>query len=112
MAAPAGNMADGLMKLVSDIAKLATAPDADLDFLTKLQMIITDYMRSGGGEASQTLSSGPNQAPGAALVGAAGGSGAMGGAMQGLGGAGGPGMPNTDELRRMLGGSGGQGGGL
>lgn len=104
MAAPSGNMADGLNKMLADVAKLAAVPDADLDFLIKLQMIITDYLRSGGGENSQQQSQQmAPQPPGAGM--AQQGTGQMGGAMMGMG------MPNPDELRRMMSTqSGGQGG--
>lgn len=102
-------MTEGLTTVLSDIAKLQAAPDADLDFLTSLQQAIVGKIRSmqpGGQQPGQ---------PGQPSPGGMGGPAGMvqGGAMQGLsptGGGqlpdmGGAGGPNMDELRRALGSS-------
>lgn len=111
------SMTDGLSKMLGQLAQMATFPDADLDFLTKLQMAITQYLRSSGGQgpmdpnAQQGQPGQPGMPPGAppsnvpppsATPGAPGGM--AGGGMMGMG------MPNPDELRRMLGANANQGG--
>lgn len=98
------SMLDGLHKMLGDLAKLGALPDADLDFLTKVQMVITNYLKSGSGDSGSGGGGAQPTPPGADL--AAGGTGMMGGAMpQGQ-------MPNADELRRVLAGGGPQGGGM
>lgn len=101
MASP--SMTDGLNRMLGELAKLGALPDADLDFLTKVQMVITNYLKGmagGGGEAQGAGGVQPTP-PGAELAG--GGTGMMGGAMpQGA-------MPNADELRRVLSSGGGMG---
>lgn len=91
----ANTMSEGLTKILQEIATLATTPDADLQFLTKLQMMITDFLRSGPGGAM--AAGGPPQ-PGQPSPAP------MGGPMQGLQ----PGAPAIDELQRMMQGGGGQ----
>jgi hypothetical protein len=105
---------------------MATMPDADLDFVTNLQQMVTGYIR--GQQSNQpggAAQAGPNptnpMAPGGPSAGpmppmpGAGGPSPMGGAMPGLSATGGgalpdagggtPGMPPMDELRRALGSS-------
>lgn len=124
-AAPYDSMNEGLRKLLSQIAQLKVAPDADMDLLGGLEGMIVQYMQqvanqaAGGGGGAQGV-------PGGGMGGPSGGG--MGGdpmaAMAGMGGApptsiapgGGGGMaglavgpPNMDELRRVLSGSGASG---
>lgn len=106
----ANTMAESLNKLVGQIAQMMTMPDADLQFLTQLQMQITDYVRNSQAQAAQPQSAVPGGAGGpmpmgGGGVGASPPAGMMGGASMGA-----P-MPNMDELTRMLSRtSGGQGG--
>ena len=96
MAASRSNntMAEGLYKTLSQIAQMATAPDADLQFLTKLQVEITQYLRSyspgGGGGQPQPGMPGQGGPPPGMMT---------GGGMQGLSQA-----PNMDEIARLFGG--------
>src|SRR5579875_221241 len=116
MAQQVATMADGLQRVLMDIANTMTAPDADIQFLGALQQAIVQRVKQGN--APQAGPGGaPGQPPGAP-PGAMGGApgmppGAMGGMMQngpmGPGQAPGvpgvrsmPQMPNPDELRRML----------
>lgn len=95
MAASRSNntMAEGLYKTLSQIAQMATAPDADLQFLTKLQVEITQYLRSyspGGGQPQQPGMPGQGGPPAGMMT---------GGGMPGLSQA-----PNMDEIARLFGG--------
>lgn len=96
-------MAEGLQKLLSDIAAMQAAPDADLDFLGQLQTVILTKIRApfdqtqqsqagiGGAPspdtqpAPQQASFGPAAVPGTRNAGA---------------------TPNADELRRVISNSG------
>lgn len=112
-------MAEGLKKILSATAELMVLPDADVEFLMKLQATITMYIRqSSAATAGQMTGTGPGSsindvAPGGPVPPMGGG---MGG-VPGMGGAAGPmapggmaggGMgglaaaPNPDELRRLL----------
>lgn len=82
-------MSEGLQRLLSDVAQMATAPDADLQFLTQLQMMITQYLRSFAPQGTPQAG-GPGMPP----------PGNSGGAMQGLS----VGAPQIQEVARMLGG--------
>jgi hypothetical protein len=95
--------ADGLKKILSQLAQLATAPDADINFAAQMQGMIVSYIKSqtpGAQGQSQSPQPGQPQGPSAAA-----GLGNSGGAMMGLN----PGAPASDELSRMLGGGGGIG---
>lgn len=103
MASNVTTMSEGLNKLLAEISQMMPLPDADLDLLTKLQMVITSYMRqpqSQPGNPQQSPNIPPAPAPagmgsgmgGPSPMGAAG----MGGAMPGVS------TPNPDELRRVL----------
>lgn len=94
-------MSEGLYKTLATIAQMATAPDADLQFLTKLQVDITQFLR--GPQAGAPTGGQPGQPQGQPGMPPPGNS---GGAMQGLGMSGGP---NMDEISRILGGAGGGG---
>jgi hypothetical protein len=101
-------MNDGLRKLLGDIGMLMATPDADQQFLSKLQQAI--YTRMGqpspqgqpGGQAPGAPGQppqGPGMPPGPPRPMPGGGVGGQGG----FGGAGmGNAMPNPDELRRIL----------
>lgn len=86
-------MSEGLNKILQQLATLATTPDADLQFLTKLQMDITGFLRSGPGGAMAAGGPPPPGQPSPAP---------MGGPMMGLN----PGAPAASELERMLAGGG------
>ncbi len=102
-------MQEGLYKSLAQIAQMATAPDADLQFLTKLQVDITQYLRNpqpAGGPGGSPPGGDPSQgggAPPGPQPSPFGAPGNTGGAMPGLGG----GAP-MDEIARILGGAGGQ----
>lgn len=101
-------MEEGLYKALASIAQMATAPDADLQFLTKLQVDITQFLRNPGG--SQGGQQGPPpQDPSQGGGGPPGGMPPMatGGAMPGLSPSG---SPSMDEISRILGGSASPGG--
>lgn len=109
------SMADGLQKLLGDVAQMMAAPDADMQFLSGLQAAIVQQIRNAPGlqdpkqqqmMAMQAQMGGPGGGPGGpgglpAGAAAAGppGPAAMGGGMPGLT----PTAPNMDEIRRMLG---------
>lgn len=95
-----GTMQDGLNKLLAQVAQMMILPDADLEFLSQLQMAVTQYIKQGQQPSSQPQSAVPGGAggpsptpPGPSM---AGNTGMMGGASMGVG------QPNPDELRRML----------
>jgi hypothetical protein len=92
MANQSGSVADGLKKIVAEIAQLSLLPDAiqHQEFLGKLQQAITQYTRDQGATAAQQQQP-QNQPP--APQGPM--NGMMGGGMQGA-------AINPDELRRVL----------
>jgi hypothetical protein len=84
-------MAEGLTKLMKQIADMKIMPDSDLEFLSALETDIISYLRPPTDQQAQ-----PQGPPGMDI---------MQPAMQqvmGGGGGPGPGMPNPDEMRRML----------
>lgn len=119
MAVAPTSMAEALTKILSDCAAAMTTPDADVDFLSKLQGVIVGRLRQG----SQQSPAGGQQMGGQSPSGMGN---VMGGALGGQGAGappmtGGPGMmsgmpssagvngvsslapqPNPDELRRMI----------
>lgn len=94
-ASSGGTMQDGLNKLLAQVAQMMILPDADLEFLSGLQMAVTQYIKQGQQPASQPQSAVPGGA-GTVGPGVANNSGMMGGASMGVG------QPNPDEMRRML----------
>lgn len=110
------SMAQGLQKILSELATLQVAQDADPQFLQQLQQVIVGKIRQG---MSQPPTGGPGQqAPGM------GAGGPPPGGIPGVMGAGpgpsalipgqSPNVTDMDEIRRMLsqGNAGGQGGGV
>lgn len=102
-------MEEGLSKILSQLSQLAILPDADLEFLGKLQQLLTQYMRA---KQSQTASAAAGVSQGMAAGQPAGGMPGMGApSPQQIAPGGGAGMsglmgaPNPDELRRVLAGS-------
>lgn len=110
------SMAEGLKKLLPAISQLKVLPDADMQFLSALEMAVIGYLK----QQAQKAAAGTAQA----AAQAAGGAPSMGGGPQmgppqphamAPGGAAGGGMggltqpPNPDELRRVLAGAGGPG---
>lgn len=105
-------MAEGLPKLLADVAQMMAAPDADVQFLSGLQGAIVQQIRNAPGlqdpqQQAMMQAQAQGQAGGApggsaGMPGQAGaqppGPSAMGGAMPGLT----PTAPNMDEIRRML----------
>lgn len=112
-------MAEGLQKLVMEVASLMGTPDADIEWLTDLQAHVTQKIRqpidgAGGGPlppAGADAGQGPMPPELAAMMGG-GGPAAMGPGIgappPGMPGPmpGGPSMspqpPNPDELRRLM----------
>lgn len=102
-------MAEGLQRLLADVAQMEALPDADLDLLTNLRATIVSALRQpvqkmmGGGDLPQD---GQQPDPAAMAMANAGppGGGPAGGAQMMRGGLipGPAGQPNPDELRRML----------
>lgn len=97
-------MAEGLQKLLSDIAAMQAAPDADLDFLGQLQTVILTKIRAPFDQTQQSQAGiggapSPDAQPGPP-------------AQQPFGPAAVPGTrnpgatPNADELRRVVANSG------
>lgn len=104
--------AEGMKKVLSQLAEIGTLPDADTEFLMGIQQAITQQLRDQAAQATQAQIQG-SQAPtqqmasmgmpdpsggGAPPFGPSGG----GAPMQGLGAS----VPNMDELSRVLGRSG------
>jgi hypothetical protein len=119
-------MAEGLTKIIKDIAGMKMEPDADMPFLISIETDILNYLKPPvPGQGGQP--GGPGGAPqGPPMGGPPGGAmgqamgqvmgqpqgpppGMMGGPMAAIAGGGGvmagpgPGMPNPDEFRRGLG---------
>lgn len=97
MAGQTQTMQEGLNKLLAEVAQMMILPDADIDFLSQIQMAITQYVKQGqggstpgqqsavpGGAGTQPTT--PQPPPGMMT----------GGASMGMG------APNVDEMRRML----------
>lgn len=110
------SMFDSLQRILSDIAQAMTLPDADLDFLTQLQMGVTDYIRQGQAAAAQpsqpqsAVPGGMGNGPGMGMPPGGGMPGPPPGMMTG-GASMGIGQPNMDEMKRLMATlSGGQGG--
>lgn len=96
-------MMDGLNKLATQISQLMMLPDADLDFLAKLQMAVVQYVRQPPATANEGAAMGAEMGGAPTPQGMP--PGMMGGASMGVG------TPPMDEMRRMLATqSGGQGG--
>lgn len=104
-------MAEGLQRILGDVAQMETLGDADLDFLTEMRAMIVSKLRQptqtmvGAGD----LPSDSQPDPAAMAMANAGPPGAPqgpppGGAQMMRGGLipGPAGQPNPDELRRML----------
>lgn len=95
-------MAEGLQKLLSDIAAMQAAPDADLDFLGQLQTVILTKIRAPF-DQTQNSQAGMGGAPSPD---------SQGPSPQQFGPANVPGTrnpgatPNADELRRVIANSG------
>jgi hypothetical protein len=94
-------MSEGLHQLLSSLAQLKAAPDADLEYLSAIESAILQKLKEPLQQAAQALA----QAGGVVPPGMAG---QMGAAAQGGMGqsppqqAQGGGMPNPDELRRLV----------
>ena len=100
---------EALKKVLSSLAQAATLPDADIQFNSQIQMVITQFIKQQGVDAASAIMSmgpSPNMPSGQApqLPQGAGPGGGMPG--MGLSAAMNPGppqgAPNADELRRML----------
>lgn len=116
MAQQNDNFTEGLKKLLGPITQLMVLPDADVEYLTNLQMVIRNKVMGAYMEAAQLGPMGSPAAGGVPVpgspVGADGsvpslglGPGAptpMGPGGASGGGAGGIAPPNADELRRVL----------
>lgn len=98
-------MAEGLSKIASDVTQLMATPDADLEFLTKLQTDILMKMRQPIDAATGPQAPNAGQPPMppeiAAMMG--GQMPAAAGGIPPAGGGPGAGAPNPDELRRLMG---------
>lgn len=126
MAVESTNFIDEMRNVYNMIGKATLAPDADMDFASKLQMVIRGYLMNGAGQMAGP--GGGGGMPGGGPGGGGGPSGATPGTPNGLGGGGmglspaTPGAPpggmgmnpgmggpaeavNGDELRRILGGA-------
>ncbi len=97
-------MADTLKKMLADLALAQTAQDADPDFLSKLQMVITQRLRQGNqpaptGGPGSVAGPPPGMPPGVRPPGVAGPPVGPGNLTPGIN----PGMGAPDEIRRMIG---------
>ncbi len=92
-------MSEGLHQLLSSLAQLKAAPDADLEYLSSIESTILQKLRQPLQQAAQALA----QAGGVVPPGMAG---QLGAAAQGGMGQPAPqqagSMPNPDELRRLV----------
>ena len=95
-------MQEGLQQLLSSIAQLKSAPDANLEFLSQIEGAILQKLREPMQQAAQALAqAGGVMPPGMAQqLGAATGAGVGQQAPQGATPS--AGMPNPDELRRLV----------
>ena len=93
-------MVEGLHQLLSSLAQLKAAPDANLEFLSAIESSILAKLREPMQQAAQALA----QAGGAVPPGMAQQLGGAAGAGPGQGPPATPsaGMPNPDELRRLV----------
>lgn len=118
MAVESTNFIDEMRNVYNMIGKATLAPDADMDFASKLQMVIRGYLMNGAGQLAGPPQGGQGMGPGTTPGTPSGlGGGGMGlspatpgappggmGMNPGMGG--GPAeAPNGDELRRILGGA-------
>jgi len=107
-------MAEGLSKILKDLASMKIEPDADMPFLISLETDILNYLKppvpqqpSGPASGAQGGPMGPGGAMGQAMGQVMGGGAPPmgGGGVPGMGAPGmvGMGMPNPDEFARGLG---------
>lgn len=101
--------AEGMKKVLQQVAVLSTEPDADVNFCAQIQGAIVAFLKQGmpGGQqqgqpGQPTTGAGPAGAPAGPQGGPPPGM-MTGGAMQGLT----PGPQAADELSRLMGGGGG-----
>lgn len=97
---------ESMKKVVSNLAEIATYPDADMEFLSQVQGAITQHLRDAAAQQTAAQIQGmPGAQQTAASVGGGSplGPSAGGAPMQGLGQSAGP---NMDEISRVLGSSG------
>ena len=94
-------MQEGLHQLLSSLAQLKAAPDANLEFLSSIEASILQKLREPMQQAAQAMAqAGGVLPPGMGQqLGAAAGAG-MGQSPQGQSPS--AGMPNPDELRRLV----------
>ena len=97
-------MQEGLHQLLSSLAQLKAAPDANLEFLSAIESSILDKLREPMQQAAQALAqAGGVLPPGMGQqLGAAAGAGVGAPPMAPSGPAPSAGMPNPDELRRLV----------
>jgi hypothetical protein len=97
-------MSEGLHQLLSSIAQLKAAPDADLEFLSGVEASILQKLRQPMEQAAQAMAQAGGVLP-PAMAGQLGGA-AQGGMRGPAQGPQGPppsaAMPNPDELRRLV----------
>ena len=116
-------MLQGLQGVLGELGSLMAAPDADVRFLSQLQLVITGKIRQGTQQAIQgprpggppgaggPPGIGPGMGPQQIGPGGGGGMSGFGGAAPAMMGGGPPGagagqpmgQPNPDELRRVMG---------
>ena len=97
-------MQEGLHQLLSSLAQLKAAPDANLEFLSAIESSILDKLREPMQQAAQALAQAGGGVPpgmGQQLSQAA-GAGVGAPAMAPAGPSPSAGMPNPDELRRLV----------
>ena len=97
-------MQEGLHQLLSSLAQLKAAPDANLEFLSAIESSILDKLREPMQQAAQALAQAGGVVPpgmGQQLAQAA-GAGVGAPAMAPAGPSPSAGMPNPDELRRLV----------
>ncbi len=97
-------MQEGLHQLLSSLAQLKAAPDANLEFLSAIESSILDKLREPMQQAAQALAQAGGVVPpgmGQQLSQAA-GAGVGAPAMAPAGPSPSAGMPNPDELRRLV----------
>jgi len=105
-----GTMADGLMQILTTLAGMKVAPDADPDLLANLESIIVTGIQNAEagklGEQMSAMSPGGSSAP---AMGSGMGMGPPPPSMPSMPGMGGgatnptrPAPPNPDELRRIM----------
>ena len=95
-------MVEGLHQLLSSLAQLKAAPDANLEFLSAIESSILAKLREPMQQAAEALAQAGGAVPPGMAQQLGGAAGAGPGPGQGPPATPSAGMPNPDELRRLV----------